>query len=83
MVTAAPGAISPSAKRRQVSASLFAAWARRTRPLPSAATSTSSLWGLPFPPTSASSICTKGPIGSLSERASAERSLCNQVQAVL
>jgi len=40
------------------------------------------LCGPPFPPTSASSTCTKGPIGSLSERTIAARSLCSQVQAV-
>jgi hypothetical protein len=38
------------------------------------ATRTSSLCGLPLPPTSASSICTKGPSGSLSERTIAARS---------
>ena len=59
------------------------AWARRTRPSTSAATSTNSLCGPPFPPTSASSICTKGPSGSRSGRTSAARSLCSHLQAVL
>ena len=75
-------ATSPSAKRLQVSASLFSAWARRTRPPFSAAARTSCLCGPPLPPTSASSISTKGPSGSLSERTIAERSLCSHVHAV-
>src|SRR4051812_46077326 len=49
----------PSAKRLSVPASLFPAWARRTRPSASAAIRTSSLCGPPFPPTSASSSCTR------------------------
>ena len=45
-------------------ARIIPVWARRPRPLASAATRTSCLCGPPFPPTSASFICTKGPSGS-------------------